>query len=57
MRAVQTRSERLKDAVSAAYAAKYNTPASKKYVRDLSGREVARDDDGAGAAEEASKTS
>ena len=37
VRAVQTRSERLKDAVSAAYAAKYNTPASKKYVRDLSG--------------------
>jgi hypothetical protein len=37
VRAVQTRSERLKDAVSAGYAAKYNTPASKKYVRDLSG--------------------
>jgi hypothetical protein len=37
VRAVQTRSERLKDAVSAAYAAKYNTPSSKKYVRDLSG--------------------
>ena len=37
VRAVRTRSERLKDAVSAAYAAKYNTPASKKYVRDLSG--------------------
>jgi hypothetical protein len=37
VRAVPTRSERLKDAVSAAYAAKYNTPASKKYVRDLSG--------------------
>ena len=37
VRAVQTRSERLKDAVSTAYAAKYNTPASKKYVRDLSG--------------------
>jgi hypothetical protein len=34
---VQTRSERIKDAVSKAYAAKYNTPASKKYVRDLSG--------------------
>src|SRR5262245_2013241 len=33
VRAVRTRSERLKDAVSAAYAAKYNTPASKKYVR------------------------
>jgi hypothetical protein len=37
VRAVRTRSERLKDAVSVAYAAKYNTPASKKYVRDLSG--------------------
>jgi hypothetical protein len=37
VRAVRTRSERLKDAVSAAYAAKYNTPASRKYVRDLSG--------------------
>jgi hypothetical protein len=37
VRAVQTRSERLKDAVSKAYAAKYTTPASKKYVRDLSG--------------------
>ena len=37
VRAVQTRSERLKNAVSKAYAAKYNTPASKKYVRDLSG--------------------
>src|SRR6185312_3429957 len=34
---VQTHSERLKDAVSKAYAAKYHTPASKKYVRDLSG--------------------
>jgi hypothetical protein len=37
VRAIQTRSERLKDAVSTAYAAKYNTPSSKKYVRDLSG--------------------
>ena len=37
VRAVQTRSERIKDAVSKAYAAKYDTPASKKYVRDLSG--------------------
>jgi hypothetical protein len=35
VRAVRTRSERLKDAVSAAYAAKYNTPASMKYVRDM----------------------
>jgi len=37
VRAVRTRSDRLKDAVSAAYAAKYRTPSSKKYVRDLSG--------------------
>jgi hypothetical protein len=37
VRARQTRSDRVKDAVSKAYAAKYNTPASKKYVRDLSG--------------------
>ncbi len=37
VRAVQTRSERLKDAVSRAYAEKYNTPSSAKYVRDLSG--------------------
>ena len=37
VRAVQTRSERLKDAVSEAYAAKYKTPASKKYVKDLNG--------------------
>ena len=35
VRAVQTRSERLKDAVDQAYLAKYNTPASLKYVRDL----------------------
>ena len=34
-RAVQTRSERLKDAVDRAYAAKYHTPAALKYVRDL----------------------
>ncbi len=37
VRAVQTRSDRLKDAVDRAYAAKYRTPASKKYVKDLSG--------------------
>jgi hypothetical protein len=35
VRAVQTRSERLKDAVSRAYADKYDTPASRKYVRDM----------------------
>jgi hypothetical protein len=33
VRAVRTRGERLKDAVDAAYAAKYNTPGSLKYVR------------------------
>jgi len=36
VRATRTRSERLKDAVSAAYAEKYHTPGSVKYVRDLS---------------------
>jgi hypothetical protein len=36
VRAVQTRSERLKDAVDQAYLEKYNTPASLKWVRDLS---------------------
>ena len=35
VRAVQTRSERLKDAVDAAYLAKYHTPAALKYARDL----------------------
>jgi hypothetical protein len=33
VRAVRVRSERLRDAVEDAYAAKYNTPASRKYVR------------------------
>jgi hypothetical protein len=36
IRAVQTRSERLKDAVSLAYKEKYNTPGSIKYVQDMS---------------------
>jgi len=36
VRAIQTRSERLKDAVSLAYREKYNTPGSVKYVRDMS---------------------
>ncbi|MBC8030583.1 MAG: DUF2255 family protein [Pyrinomonadaceae bacterium] len=36
IRAVQTRSERLKDAVSEAYREKYNTPGSIKFVRDMS---------------------
>lgn len=35
VRAVRTRSERLKDAVSRAYVEKYNTPGSIKYARDL----------------------
>lgn len=35
VRAVQTRSERLKDAVSRAYLDKYRTPGSVKYARDL----------------------
>jgi len=33
VRAVRTRSERLKDAVDAAYAAKYTTPGAQTYVR------------------------
>jgi hypothetical protein len=36
VRAVQTRSERLKDAVSQAYREKYNTPGSIKFVQDMS---------------------
>jgi hypothetical protein len=36
IRAVQTRSERLKDAVSEAYRQKYNTPGSIKFVQDMS---------------------
>lgn len=36
VRSVQTRSERLKDAVSQAYREKYNTPGSIKYVSDMS---------------------
>jgi hypothetical protein len=35
VRAVRTRSERLKDAVSRAYLAKYHTPGSIRYARDL----------------------
>ena len=37
VRAVRTRSERLKDAVSRAYLAKYDTPGSIRYARDLGG--------------------
>jgi hypothetical protein len=42
VRAVQTRSERLKKAVDEAYLNKYNTRASLKYARDL-GRKKSRD--------------
>ena len=35
VRAVRTRSDRLRDAVSRAYLAKYSTPWSIKYARDL----------------------
>jgi hypothetical protein len=42
IRAVRTRSERLKDLVSAAYREKYNTPGSVKFVEDMS-RKPSRD--------------
>lgn len=42
IRAVQTRSERLKDLVSQAYREKYNTPGSIQYVRDMA-RKKSRD--------------
>jgi hypothetical protein len=35
VRALPVRSARLRDAIEAAYAAKYPTPASRKYVRGL----------------------
>jgi hypothetical protein len=35
IRAVRTRSDRVKDAVSRAYVEKYSTPAALKYARDL----------------------
>jgi hypothetical protein len=35
VRAVRTRSERLKDAIDGAYLAKYKTPGSIKFARDL----------------------
>jgi hypothetical protein len=38
IRAVQTRSERLKDLVSQAYKEKYNTPGSIQYVKDMARR-------------------
>ena len=42
IRAIQTRSEHLKDLVSAAYKEKYNTPGSVQYVRDMA-RKKSRD--------------
>lgn len=36
VRAIHTRSERLKDLVSQAYKEKYNTPGSIQYVKDMS---------------------
>ena len=42
IRAVQTRSERLKDLVSQAYEEKYNTPGSIQFVKDMS-RKKSRD--------------
>lgn len=42
IRALQTRSERLKDLVSQAYKEKYNTPGSIQYVKDMS-RKRSRD--------------
>ena len=38
VRAVFTKSERLKDAVSRAYLEKYHTPGSLKFARDLGGQ-------------------
>ncbi|MCQ3938807.1 MAG: hypothetical protein DPW18_17435 [Chloroflexi bacterium] len=38
VRAVQTRSERLKDLVSAAYKEKYDKPGDVQYVKDMCGR-------------------
>jgi hypothetical protein len=35
VRAIQTRSERLRDAVDRAYLEKYDSPGSIKYARDL----------------------
>jgi len=42
IRAIQSRSERLKDLVSTAYQEKYNTPGSVQYVKDMS-RSKSRD--------------
>lgn len=42
IRAIQTKSERLKDLVSATYKEKYNTPGSIQYVKEMS-RKKSRD--------------
>ena len=42
VRAIRTRSERLKDLVSLAYREKYNTPGSIQYIKDMS-RKKSRD--------------
>jgi hypothetical protein len=42
IRAIRTRSERLKDLVSQAYKEKYNTPGSIQFVKDMS-RKKSRD--------------
>lgn len=42
VRAVRTRSERLKDAIDQAYLEKYKTPGSIKYAQDM-GRKKSRD--------------
>jgi len=42
VRAIKTRSERLKDLVSQAYKEKYNTPGSVQFVKDMS-RKKSRD--------------
>jgi len=42
IRAIHTRSERLKDLVSRAYKEKYNTPGSVQFVKDMS-RKKSRD--------------
>ncbi|HKO61354.1 MAG TPA: DUF2255 family protein [Pyrinomonadaceae bacterium] len=42
VRAIQTRSERLKKAIDEAYRSKYNTPGSIKYAKDL-GKKKSRD--------------
>jgi hypothetical protein len=42
IRAVRTRSERLKDAIDRAYLTKYDTPGSIKYAKDL-GRKKSRE--------------